>query len=130
MKHEVKKTYRGWPGHFICAHDCMFRLNTLLEYKDKKIVVSTVGNYKNNLEEIGCDRVYETMVFNSDEADIIYNDADVCREIEVESKHSITPNEVLKNKNNIDCLANKMHEDVCNEIEKRLLDYEYTNCKK
>ena len=67
---KCKITYRGWGGHFCGAQHCLFRLNTLIEYNDIKIVVSTVGNYhykKNNDEdkilEIGYNRYFETMAF-------------------------------------------------------------------
>ena len=78
------------PGHFICARDCRFHLNTCVG----DFIVSTVGEYepciavqqiradsrgiklvgrgdalrydaqkKLGYETIGCDRTYETMVF-------------------------------------------------------------------
>lgn len=77
----VKITERGWAGHFCLAHKCMFHRNTLLEKGDVKIVVSSVGKLPtkrgDQLEEIGCDRYYETMVFFV--KDDKWQDADVMR---------------------------------------------------
>lgn len=56
-------------GHFICASRCNFRLNTFVG----GYIVSTVGEMfaldsrydSRQFEKIGCDRLYETMVFNA-----------------------------------------------------------------
>lgn len=89
---EVKITYRGWVGHFICAHSCRFRLNTLIEYGDKRVVVSTVGLMEDPLDkdgfrEIGFNRHYETMAFialrNGD-----FWDADVKQQVYFDSPWS------------------------------------------
>ena len=97
----MKKNKWIWmphPGHFICAKDCRFILNTYVG----KYIVSTVGEYwpdsqvrkifayvrkveikgngdewdfnyrkqmpNNGFEEIGCDRLYETMVFRAEKS--------------------------------------------------------------
>lgn len=83
-------------GHFICGHDCRFRLNTYVN----GYIVSTVGEYwpdrqirlikaqvrmieipgrgdewdrnyfkKLGYEQIGYDRLYETMVFKAKKAE-------------------------------------------------------------
>ncbi len=115
----VKRTERGWAGHFICADRCMFRRNTLLEYGDIKVVVSTVGLMKDPRDggqwsELGHKRYYETMAFHSDPNDTRYHDANVSRgEIRFKSPWSI------------DCLdaddkANLMHEMVVGELTERL----------
>ena len=96
----VKITERGWAGHFICSDMCKFRRNTLLEYGDKKWIVSTVGAMpqsetmrkipefcsKNGFETIGLGRYYETMAFEAkpiknEEGVVIYYDADVKKQI-------------------------------------------------
>lgn len=64
----VKVTYRGWAGHLCVASKCLFHLNTLIECGDKAVIVSTVGEYrpdhtKGEMETVGIDRFYETMVF-------------------------------------------------------------------
>lgn len=116
---EVKRTERGWAGHFICAESCKFRRNTLLECGDINIVVSTVGamyDERGKLQEIGLNRHYETMAFHVDKSTGPYKDADVSREIFFES------NGALKwHKNGyIDNEANDMHEAVVKEISDNL----------
>lgn len=74
---------RGWASHFIGARWCLFRRNTLLEYKDVSIVVSSVGRMLKDTPsgyefvKIGHNRHFETMVFFAD--DTKYKDADVSR---------------------------------------------------
>jgi hypothetical protein len=107
----MKRTERGWPGHLCVAERCLFRRNTLLEHKDIKIVISTVGLYKteNGFETIGgIERYYETMVFYAND-DKRYYDADVSREICFNSNWYI-------NKIDADDKANEMHENVICEI--------------
>lgn len=61
-------TWFGQAGHFIGAASCLFHLHTHIG----KYCVSTIGEYHprsaghRGMEEpteIGCDRIYETMVF-------------------------------------------------------------------
>ena len=112
---EVKRTERGWAGHFCCSSSCKFRRNTLLECDDIQIVVSTVGamcNDKGKLEEIGLNRHYETMAFLVDKSTGPYKDADVSREIFFESNGALK----WHKKGYIDNEANEMHEAVVNEL--------------
>ncbi|MBU4536906.1 hypothetical protein KJ603_02620 [Patescibacteria group bacterium] len=114
----VKRTERGWAGHFICADGCNFRRNTLLEYGDTKIVVSTVGLYVNSdlkFEEIGVGRYFETMCFYSSKTDSRYHDADVTKQIGFDSNWAISELDA-------DDKANDMHEKVVEEITQKLLD--------
>jgi len=63
-------------GHFICGHLCRFKLNTRVG----RWIVSTVGEYdpgkavrkitgQAGFSEIGCGRLYETMVFPASKSD-------------------------------------------------------------
>jgi hypothetical protein len=57
--------WRGEPGHFCGADDCVFHMHT---HVNGKWCVSTVGEWYPNgraggPETIGSDRLYETMVF-------------------------------------------------------------------
>lgn len=90
----VKVTWRGWPGHFICAPWCVFHLNTLIEFMGKKVVVSTVGmmmkppyNDPSVFDKFGGNRYFETMAFESKYDE--WDDIDVERQIEFDSPWSI-----------------------------------------
>ena len=111
----VKRTERGWGGHFICADDCKFRRNTLLEYNGNFVVISTVGNYFKDGEYrlIGHERHFETMVFLSVKGDNLYHDADICRQVDIDSSWT------LFNAEN-DNLADEMHEKIVKEVSKKL----------
>ena len=120
---EVKVTERGWAGHFICSDRCLFRRNTLLEYNDRKWVVSTVGAFRtleNKIDYIGHRRWYETMAFEAYEKEDGYIDANVGKEIPLDSEWGIWGDsweEVCKNCNDTpDNVANDMHDRVVSEL--------------
>jgi hypothetical protein len=115
----VKRTERGWAGHFCAADSCRFKRNTLLECGKTRIVISTVGDYhpahKNGkVDIIGSDRYYETMAFNAMRSGV-YWDADVGRGVSFNSDWCIS-----EYNNKSDMEANDMHERVVKEISKRI----------
>lgn len=123
MAKKVKITYRGWPGHFCCSMNCVFRLNTLIEYGNKRVVVSTVGQmYKDvndrekGYDTIGCGRFYETMAFwacKEKTPNGEFWDADVSKQVSFSSKWCW---EKLEDELN----AQNGHEKVVREIAKKL----------
>ena len=122
MTNKVIRTERGWAGHFICSPGCLFRRNTLLEYREQKIVVSTVGALlagsllsagARHVEMVGADRYYETMAFHANPSDTRYHDADVTQAVYFDSPWDI------RNPDGDD-LANDMHEAVVAELTAKL----------
>lgn len=128
--YNVKRTERGWCGHFIGGHDCQYHRNTLLEYGDKKIVVSTVGRYlpshkkqeavkyfyipKECYEMIGRDRYFETMAFVAYESEPGYWDAS-SQQVLFASNWELDQPDMEKE-------ADEMHEAVVAEITQDLLN--------
>jgi len=111
MKQEyVIRTERGWAGHFICSSECQFRRNTLLTYRNKRIVVSTVGMLviNNKIETVGSGRYFETMAFYANKNDNRFFDADVSKPFNFKSKCAISEIDAEDK-------ANDMHEDVVTE---------------
>ena len=117
MKEVIKRTERGWAGHFICADRCKFRRNTLLEntVTGAKIVVSTVGLMRGpeGYETIGYKRYFETMAF-AGEHDGRYIDANVSRQVDFDSPWCIDELDA-------DDRANDMHEAAVEELRLKLL---------
>lgn len=116
MTEQVKRTERGWPGHFCCADRCLFRRNTLLVYHGWRVVVSTVGRmpYKDGkeFEAIGRDRHFETRVFMSCGNE--WDGIDSGKPVSFESERDLPePDMELE--------ANEMHENVVKEITECLL---------
>lgn len=120
---EMKITERGWGGHFIGCRRCLFRRNTLLEYGDKQVVVSTVGDCLTDsqcgIDTIGYERYFETKAFFALDVGK-YIDADVHREIEISAEHGMyaasIPELVEKYGADYDNYADTMHDNVVREI--------------
>lgn len=117
MNGALKRTERGWAGHFIAAQRCRFRRNTLLECGEVRIVISTVGLMEHPMDrrqfmEIGFDRHYETMAFHA-AFDGRYWNADVGRQVNFDAPWSIAEVDAEDR-------ANEMHEAVVAEIMARM----------
>lgn len=118
----VKVTERGWPGHYYLAIRCGFRRNTLLQYKDVAIVVSTIGDQRDKdgiPQMLGEGYYYETAVFKA-EQDGPYLDANVLEMIDVKGSWKVHQ-DILES----DLEANDMHERIVNEIKERILKGEF-----
>lgn len=123
---DVKRTERGWAEHFIAADYCRFRRNTLLEYEDRKWIVSTVGAYfpvsSRSIDTVGYNRWYETMVFEGEMQDG-YIDINVEKQIESDNDWGIwgeTWEEVMKTYHTPDNAANDMHERIVDEMTEKI----------
>ncbi len=119
MANKVKRTERGWAGHYICSYKCLFRRNTLLEYKDVKVVVSTVGaqlesDRPRRFDTVGHGRYYETAAFMADQKDTRFRDIVPGKRLEVDSNTAIDHLDA-------DDEANDMHEAVVEEMVKRMV---------
>lgn len=114
MEERVTRTERGWAGHYICSYKCLFRRNTLLEYGDVKVVVSTVGaqlesERPRRFDTVGCDRYYETLAFMANMEDTRFYDADAGKPLDIDGNTAIDHLDA-------DDDANDMHEAVVEDI--------------
>lgn len=114
----VKIIERGWAGHFGMSHHCQFRRNTLLEFGDKRWVVSTAGNFRQppefEIEMIGYNRFYETAAFVAQYING-YWDADFTQELYLESANWQT-----NQGQDADHEANRMHTNNVIELAKKI----------
>lgn len=124
----IKRTERGWAGHFICSDRCKFRRNTLIEYGEKKIVVSTVGCLviDDKVESIGVNRWYETMAFEAYYSEFDgcgYWEADVSKNVPFDSPWCLfaeTWEELCHTHPDVDNVANDMHDTVVKELSEKI----------
>jgi len=117
----VKRTERGWPGHYICADRCIFRRNTLLECGEVRVIISSVGNMRklgapHEIDRVGCDRHYETQAFHATFRFDFYWDIVVGSPINFKSPWAIDEKGSRRAGMNVDNVANDMHEAVVNEL--------------
>lgn len=128
MDEQIKRTERGWPAHFVCASRCLFRRNTLLEKGELRVVVSTVGAFKPDIDkkgyhEIGLGRHYETMAFMAKKEfapppakkEKFYWHADVQKQIPLSGKIAIPSIEFED-----DMSADEMHERAVAELVEKM----------
>lgn len=108
---------RGWAGHFILGHKCMYRRNTLVSGDDISVVVSTVGNMviddKRGVDEVGLNRIYETMVFVS-KFENGYHEADVTKEVSNTTSNWCLSKKELRDDS--DNQADVMHDNMVEEV--------------
>lgn len=111
----MRRTERGWAGHYILADRCKFRRNTLLEAWGIGVVVSTIGlevdPSSDRIVPVGVGRYFETQSFRAD-LDDRWKDADVSRPI-----HGLS---AALDERDADDRANDMHERVVREAARRL----------
>lgn len=114
----VTRTERGWASHYCCADKCLFHRSTLLEFKGKAIVVSSVGRQVNNdrsgFVRIGVNRFFETMVFYSENDN--YKDADVKKKLYLDYPDSNDPCDEIG--------ANDKHDEVVDLFVEKLKKHE------
>ena len=104
--------------YFSGSKRCLYRRNTLLEFRDIKLVISTLGNLTdldNKLVCISGKSYYETRVFHAltDIKRNSYRDIDPERKVKVNTITKI-------NKPDSDIKADQMHEKVIKELTYRL----------
>lgn len=124
---DIKITERGWCGYLKGYADCLFRRNTLIEYRDKKVVVATLGNYIDWLnEEVSPvkDSMWYVTIAGYATKNEGYWDMDPQRRIKINGRHYITGtfDELLATYECIDETANDMHEAIVVEMMDRICE--------
>lgn len=113
---EKEWVWQGYPGHFLLADSCKFRLNTVVG----DTLISTVGDYRNprtqKQENLGSnDGFFETFVFRPVHS---------CR-CSIPDCNLLVPDSFMevwgrRTANYIE--ASKMHMEVCDKVAKGELD--------
>lgn len=122
---DIKRTERGWCGYIQGYQYCLFRRNTLIEYNNKKIVIATLGNFIDpfrwKVMPLKDDIWYESIAGYAIDSNGYWdiNPQDI---IPIRCKHTIsgTLDHIVEKIGTPDIYANKIHEDVVNEMIDRI----------
>ncbi|MDP4224779.1 MAG: hypothetical protein Q8910_00215 [Bacteroidota bacterium] len=107
----MREIFRGWQGHWYIT--TKWHLNTLLDFGDKKFIISTVGEgYDSMRKDFSTtpglnDEMFETMVFESDYTE--WNDSDVSKQDHDFTRHYKTEIEAQEGHYNIIELVKQKH---------------------
>lgn len=132
MPEQVKRTERGWRGHYTYLGKLLFQRNTLLEYDEGfKVVVSTVGGREVDGEPgiVMMSRVngtyFETVVFHVAGGTPKYPwiDADPNEPVQSIKPIVIGQEEYDRLGRKCDILANNNHEAMVDRVTQMLLEY-------
>lgn len=118
----MKKTERGWCGHFCCGERCRYRRNTLLEHDDRRVIVSSVGSFivkpdDKWITNIGCGngsgryRYYETMVFEA-QREGAYWEVDASKELDFYAPDFVCANHAKELPKGVDVLMDQHHDSI------------------
>jgi|GEM_PF-1976503 len=126
LRRSVKRTERGWAGHYIMGSRCAYHRNTLLTCGEQQVIVSTVGNLRSQdavlrggMATLAHERYYETMAFHACQAGG-YVEIRAERQIDFASPWKITAKKVEDLLDDVDNVADLMHETVVAELMKKL----------
>lgn len=123
MFEKIEVIERGWVGHFCKGDHCRFHRNTLLQYENKRLNVSTIGLLTIGgcvLPLDGKTRYFETRVFGVMKISGLWL-ADPDKELFVKSKTELSFNSSIEMHLGVWGLGDDLHNMVVEEVKRDYL---------